>query len=44
MRLRLVTRLLFKLEELEILAYNLYNFNKRNVGPDIVFLDLFIKI
>jgi hypothetical protein len=44
MRLCLVTRLLFKLEELEILACNLYNFNRRNVGPDIVFLDLFVKI
>ena len=44
MRLRLVTGLLFKLEELETLAYNLHNFNRRNIGLDIVFLDLFIKV
>jgi hypothetical protein len=43
MRLRLVTGLLFRLEELETPAYNLYNFNRRNVGPDTVFLALFVK-
>ncbi|KAH6692758.1 hypothetical protein BKA61DRAFT_663103 [Leptodontidium sp. MPI-SDFR-AT-0119] len=38
-----IIRLLFRLEELETPAYNLYNFNRRNVGPDIVFLDLIVK-
>jgi hypothetical protein len=43
-RLRLVTGLLLRLEELETLACNLYNFKRRNVGPEAVFLDLFVKI
>lgn len=43
MHLRLVTRLLFKLEEPETPACNLHNFNRHNVDPDTVFPDLFVK-
>ena len=43
-RLRLVTGLLFRLEELETPACNLHNFKRRNVGPEAVFPDLFVKI
>lgn len=43
-RLRLVTGLLFKLEDPDTAARNLHNFNRRNVGPDTVFPDLFVKI
>jgi hypothetical protein len=35
--------LLFRPEGPEIPACNLYSFNRRNVGPGIVFLDLFVK-
>lgn len=44
LRLRLVIGLLFRLEELETLVCNLHNFNRRNVGPDTVFPDLFMKM
>ncbi len=43
MRLRLVIGLLFRLEELETPACNLHNFNRRNVGPNTVFPDSFMK-
>ena len=43
MRFRLVTGLLFTLDEVEILAYNLHSFSRRKVGLEVGFLDLSIK-